>query len=788
MMTPDEKLDAATGSHRAGDLSGARRLYQQLLADAPEHTVARFRLGLLELQESRLEEALAHVRQVVAAAANVPRYHFGLGEIFSAMKRWDEAEAAYRRALELEPGSADTWFSLGGALQALEKFADAGMAYESAAQIQPDFADACNNLGNCRKMVGDLVGAESAYLRALSIKPNQARAMSNLGTVLQAQGRFDEAIELLRSAVLLEPLSVTYAINLGAVLCKRGQFTEAEPVLRAAVTREKDNPKAAFNLGNALHGMGQLRDAAEQYRKAVALRPDYPDALNNLGNVYRSLGEFKLAAATYRLAMRARPDFIPAINNAGMLLRTMGRLEEAEAILRRGLASSENHPTLLTNLGNVLKDSGRLDDAIDSYRQSLSLNPTDSATHSNLAYSLSFQAEDSAPILAECLRWNEQHAEPFRSQIPFHSNDRSPLRRLRIGYVSPDFRDHCQALFTIPLLSHHDHGGFEIFCYCGVERPDDHTRRISGYADVWRDVRQLDDAALCDLIRRDQIDILVDLTMHMADGRPLVFARKPAPIQIAWLAYPGTTGVSAIDYRFSDPRLDPPDFDSHYTERTVRLPDSFWCYDPLADQPDVNELPALSRGYLTLGCLNNPCKLTDHTLRLWSGAMRALPNARLALLAPPGSHRQHLLGRLAAHDMAPERVDFVSFKPRSEYLQAYHQIDVGLDTYPYNGHTTSLDSLWMGVPVVTRVGQTCVGRAGLSQLFQLDLLELAAQTDELFVSTVVGLAKDLPRLAILRRELRGRLSRSPLMDGPRFARNIEAAYREVWQHYCAGSV
>jgi predicted O-linked N-acetylglucosamine transferase (SPINDLY family) len=242
-----------------------------------------------------------------------------------------------------------------------------------------------------------------------------------------------------------------------------------------------------------------------------------------------------------------------------------------------------------------------------------------------------------------------------------------------------------------------------------------------------------------------------------------------------------------MDYRFTDPRLDPPGFENQYSERTIRLPDSFWCYDPLAEQPDVNALPALTRGYLTLGCLNNPCKLTGHTLRLWGGVMRALPDARLVLMAPPGPHHQHLLERLAAQGIAAERVSFLPYRPRAEYLRSYHDIDLGLDTFPYNGHTTSLDSFWMGVPVVTRVGQTCVGRGGLSQLFNLDVLELAAETDEAFISAAVALANNLPRLAELRQQLRRTLEHSPLMDAGRFAQSIEAAYRQIWQDYCMPS-
>jgi len=784
-MTPDQLLELATERHRAGDLSEARRLYEQVLAEAPAGTVALFRLGLLELQDGRPREALTLIEQAIAGAPGEPRYQFGLGEVLAALRRWEEAAAAYRRVLDADPRSAAAHFSLGNALQSLGDYGRAIGAYEAAVQFKPDFADAFNNLGNCYQLSGNLLQAETAYRRALALRPNYAGAMSNLGTVLQEMGHIDEALQLLRAGADLQPEVPVYGVNLGSALCRQRKFSEAATVLERTIERGGNNSEAAYNLGIALQGLGRLSEAAEQYRNAAELRPDYADALNNLGIVYKELGEFKLAGAAYEAAIRAQPEAVVALNNFSCLLRTVGRIAEAEAVLRRGLALSARHPALYNNLGNVLKDAGELDEAIDCFRKALALDPTDADTHSNLAYALSFQALDGQTILQECLRWNERHAAPLLSAIRGHSNDPSPHRRLRVGYVSPDFRDHCQALFTIPLLSHHEHAAFEIFCYSSVERPDDCTRRIAGYADVWREVRPLDDAALCDLIRDDGIDILVDLTMHMANGRPLVFARKPAPVQIAWLAYPGTTGILAMDYRLTDPRLDPPGFESHYSERTIRLPDSFWCYDPLADQPDVNALPALQRGYLTLGCLNNPCKLTGHTLRLWDGVMRALPDARLLLMAPPGPHRQRLLERLAAQDIAPERVTFVPVRPRAEYLHSYHDIDLGLDTFPYNGHTTSLDSFWMGVPVITRVGQTCVGRAGLSQLFHLNLLELAAETDEGFISAAVALANDLPRLAALRQQLRARLVHSPLMDGKRFAQNIEAAYRQTWRDYCS---
>jgi protein O-GlcNAc transferase len=748
--TPDmDLLETATEHHRAGKFAEGRRLYRQVLDRAPGHTLALYRCGLLELQDGHPVAALALLEQATAAVADEPRYQFVLGQALQALRRWDKAIAAYEAALNL----------------------------------QPDFLDAWNNLGICRQRCRQLPQAAAAYRRALTLEPANGGVMANLGTVLREMGELTEAAELLRAAADLEPAVASHAVNLGIVFWNQGNYSQAERILNQALTRNPHDADAAFNLGNALHGQGRCREAIDRYRQAAELSPEHTDAFINLGNVHAEIGEFAEAMKTYDAALRVRPDSVVALNNTACLMRTLGRIDDAEATLHRALRLDPGNAVLHDTIGNVYKDAGDLDAAIASFRQSLALDPASAATHSNLAYALSFQSPEAGPILEECLRWNERFAAGLPRHA-HHSTQDQANRRLKVGYVSADFRDHCQSLFTTPLLSRHDHAAFEIFCYASIKRPDDHTRRIAGYADVWRDVRTLDDESLCRLIRADRIDILVDLTMHMAGGRPLLFARKPAPIQIAWLAYPGTTGIGAMDYRLSDPRLDPDGFDGHYCERTLRLPDSFWCYDPLTDHPEVNALPAIERGYLTLGCLNNPCKLTDHTLRLWGGVMRALPDARLLLMAPPGRHRQRLSQRLSAQGIAAERIDFRAFQPRGEYLRSYHDIDLGLDTFPYNGHTTSLDSLWMGVPVVTRVGRTSVGRGGLSQLFELDLLELASESDQAFISIAAALGRDLDRLAALRRGLRARVERSALMDAARFARHVEHAYREAWRTHC----
>jgi len=365
--------------------------------------------------------------------------------------------------------------------------------------------------------------------------------------------------------------------------------------------------------------------------------------------------------------------------------------------------------------------------------------------------------------------------------------------------VSPDFKSHVLSLFTIPLLQNRDHLQFEIFCYSSVDQPSSETARIRRCADVWREVGALDDAALSEVIRGDQIDILVDITMHMLGHRLLAFARRPAPIQMCWLAYPGTTGLDSVDYRLSDSHLDPKGADTQvYSEETIRLPDSFWCYDPLTDVPEVSPLPASKRSAviasatlaerrITFGCLNHFRKVNDEVLRLWARVLSAVPESRLLLLAPEGSARNRVRSFFEEAGVKQDRIRFVGRSARLEYLNRYREIDLCLDTFPYSGHTTSLDALWMGVPTVTLAGATVVGRAGVCQAMNLGLPELVATTHEGYVRAASSLANDLEHLSGLRQTLRARLLQSPLMDGARFARNLESVYRDVWRRFCANA-
>ncbi len=373
----------------------------------------------------------------------------------------------------------------------------------------------------------------------------------------------------------------------------------------------------------------------------------------------------------------------------------------------------------------------------------------------------------------------------MRRFIRPHTNDRNPNRRLRIGYVSPDLREHVAARFLLPLLAQHDHQQFEIFAYSNVRIPDAMTDRLRHHCDVWRNIIGMSGSAAVDVIYNDRIDILMDLSGHTAQHALPLFACKPAPVQATWLGYPGTTGLDTIDYRFTDEFLDPPGVNDPWcTERLIRLSRTVSCYLSTLPDPGLAPPPALANGHITFGCLNNFCKVGPSAVAVWVKILQAMPNAQLLLHAYEGSHRQLVRAHLAQMGLDPQRVHFVGYGG-TRYLEFYQHIDIVLDPFPYTGSTTTCDALWMGVPVITLAGQTVVSRMSMALLSNVGRTSWIATSEEQYQALVLALAQDLPQLTHIRRTLRSQLQQSPLMDAPAFARDMEAAYRQMWRTWCA---
>ncbi|HXE55694.1 MAG TPA: tetratricopeptide repeat protein, partial [Tepidisphaeraceae bacterium] len=695
-------------------------------------------------------EAAESVRSAIEAAPNVATFHTNLGLILAARGELDAAIAAHRQSIALRPEYPEAFNNLGCAQQAQGSLDEAVAAFGKALALRWQYPEAHNNLANALKNSGRLDDAIAHYRQAIALRPNFPEALNNFGRTLQLKGDSNEAAASFRKAVSLRPDYAEAHYNLAVALQHLGQFADAVAAHQRAIQLRPDHAVTYNGLGSALLDLRRVDDAIEALRKALSLQPEFPEALNNLGNALKAKGELDDAIAAFRQALARRPEF----------------------------------PEALNNLGTALTDVGLLSEAIECQRRSLELRPN-AAIGSNLLYTLLFQPGlDRKTVFEEHLRWNQTYAEPLASLIRPHENDRTPDRRLRIGYVSPDFRNHAVGYNVIGLIRNHDRSQFQVVCYSNVATPDALTGTFRAHADAWREIRALSDQQAAEQIRKDRIDILVDLSLHTADNRLLVFAQKPAPVQVSFAGYPGTTGMKAIDYRLTDPYLDPPGEDQFSSETPVRLSDCFWCYDPIVDEPSVNELPARTAGFVTFGCLCKFAKVNPAVLSLWARVLAAVPSSRLMMSAPKGSARQHTIEFLSAHGVEPGRVEFVGHQPREDYLRTFQRIDVGLDTFPYNGHTTSLDSFWMGVPVVTLVGNSTVSRAGWCQLCNLDLKDLAAGDEEQFVQIAAALSRDLDRLGELRRTLRDRMRRSPLMDAARYAQYVEREYRSMWRRWC----
>ena len=603
---------------------------------------------------------------------------------------------------------------------------------------------------------GRLAEAEPLYRQILTVAPQHPDAMHLLGVIAHQLGQDEVAMQIILQAIALKPTAPMFYSNLGQVYRKVGRPDEAIAAFHQALQLSPDYADAYNNLGNVYNDRGQLHDAIAAFRRGLQIQPDCPEACVNLGGALADLGQLDEAIAAYREALRLRPDYADALDY----------------------------------LGDALLHQGCHKEAIEACRRAVQLNPNHSYAHSHLLFGLHYLPDlDAKEIFAEHLRWAAAHATPLAGGITQHRNDRDPGRRLRIGYVSPDFLEHPVAFFLDGLLGAHHLENVEIFCYANIRREDATTGRFRQLAGQWRMIAGRSDEQVAEQIRQDGIDILVDLSGHTGHHRLLVFARKPAPIQVSYLGYCDTTGMAVMDYRLTDAHADSPGATEHlHTEQLVRLPDSAWCYRPSEQSAPVSPPPVLRSGHITFGCFNARPKITDAVLGLWSRLLLSVPGSRLLLknlgFREP-SVQQRTRSLLADVGITPDRVELVGWAPTlAEHLNYYNQVDIALDTFSYHGTTTTCEALWMGVPVVTQAGRTHVSRVGVSLLTTVGLPELIAADDEDYLRIAVRLASDVNVLAALRSTLRSRLSASPLLDAPRFARHVEQAYRQMWRTWC----
>ncbi len=613
-----------------------------------------------------------------------------------------------------------------------------------------------------------------------------------------------------------------------SALIQSGRLKEAMTLAKHLCAQTPDDASLWMMLASAQAASGALNDVVQSCDRVIALQPGDASAHSNRGVALYSLRRLDEAEQAFRTALSYAPSLVSAGNNLGMILKDLGRNAEAiqvfekliaenasatavqRASLYGNLAYIQLHSDLFeaaerncrialqldpacmsacNNLSQALKGRGLMQESVAQQRVAVTLDPGNTVLHSNLLLDMNYLMDlDAVECAREHRLWGERHAKP-EDQATDYRNKRDPDKRLRVGYVSPDFRGHSVAFFIEPLLSAHARDRVEIFCYANLLKPDPMTNRLHKLADQWRNVWGMKDDRLSALIRDDGIDILVDLAGHTSGNRLGVFGRKPAPIQVTWLGYPNTTGLREMDYRLTDEWADPPGAsDDLYTETLVRMPRGFLCYRPLDDSPEVSLPPAAGSGHITFGCFNNSAKINTAVLDIWGWILRDMPNARLLLksrqLNGPAL-RERYLHEFTNRGIDPNRIDMLGrINSTVDHLALYGGVDIALDTFPYNGTTTTCEALWMGVPVIALAGDRHAGRVGVSLLHGIGLDELIADSPQEYRRVAVDLARNRERLIAYRSVLRARMREAPLMDAAGFAWNIEEAYRAMWRRWC----
>ncbi len=672
-------------------------------------------------QAGRLDAARAVCCSILAQQAGHAHALHLTGVIAMQQGDLNEAERLIRRALEASPEEVNFYNTLGILLRRQGNMKKAQACFEQCLRLAPKDAEVIFNLANLLKEQGELKQAGQLYRQVLSWQPQHLNARLSLAFLLRRQGDLCEAESCFREGLLQGGMAPRFLLGLGLVLSEQHRNEEAEQCFRQVLLIQPLDADANFHLGNALYTRGLVSEAEVHHRQCLELKPDYPIVWNNLGN--------------------------------------------------------------------DLRDQGRLDEARDAYRKALQLKPDYMRAHSNLLFSLPYDLADSKSVYEEHLRWGDMHAACLMPSSQDSKYDYDSERKLRIGYVSPDFKEHSVAYFIEPILAVCDHSCFEVYCFSDIDRPDTVTERLKGHVDQWLDISTCSDDAVADMIKQERIDILVDLAGHTSRHRLLVFARKPAPIQVTYLGYPATTGMQAMDYRLSDELADPVGSDTFYSEDLIRLPTSFLCYAPPAAAPDVSPLPCLENGFVSFGSFNHLSKVTNAVISAWSKILLRLSGSKMVLkhisLQDP-SNRDRYLRLFEACGVDRGRITLLSWSDSvRDHLACYSAVDIALDTFPYNGTTTTCESLWMGVPVITVAGQDHVSRVGLSLLKNAGLEDLVTGDVHGYIEKTINLAKDTNQLAAMRSKLRHRISNSRLCDQQAIAIALGQAYRNIWQHYCA---
>ena len=782
-------------AHQNGDLDAAGEIYRGLLDDQPENFQALHHFGVLKAQLGDLDAAAACLDSAIALNGENAAAFIDLANIRQLQRRDEEAITHFQHALEIDPGSVAALENLANLFLGQQRFEDASDLYTRVAALEPGKPAPYLGLAAVSTARGDFQMTVAHYKSALDRDPSNAAVLNDLGATYLELGRGESAMEALRTALRFDPRLSAAHRNLATAFTAKGDPAAALAQLETASRLAPDDLELREDLARLLLQNSDIDTALGHLEFVAANQPDALPAQMELAHILSSLGRWNEAIPYYLAALdnaHEGGEIAGVYNDLAKAYWETAQFEVAKNNFQKAIDADPSLVLAHINLGSLHIVQGDAEAANSTIERGLLLFPDDSQLHS-LKCICSNLRDDITPEeqFSVHREFGRCVTSPGHAERSFSSTSNDPNRRLKIGYVSPDFRFHSVACFITPIVEAHDRETFAVFCYSNVGslyKTDAQTEYLKSISDGWRDISQLDDQAAAERIAEDQIDILVDLAGHYRGNRLTLFATKPAPVQITYLGYPNTTGLPCMDYRLTDGRADPPgDIDKWYAETLIRLPDSFLCFKPMFDFPDIRE-DIIGEPGVTFGSLNELGKITPRLVRIWARILDRLDNAKLLLKAIALSSedtRKRMISMCSENGIDPDRLILrgrtSSFE---EHLEFYNQIDVALDTFPYHGTTTTCEALYMGVPVVTLVGDDHRSRVGLSLLSAVGEDNLVARTEEEYIERAIALAGDVDKRRNFRRTLRGEMDASPLMDQQRFTRALEVQYRELWGEWC----
>lgn len=699
-----------------------------------------------------------------------------------------QAALIYQQVLETEPENPDAWHLLGMTLFTGDEFETAIECLQNALVLVPDHPDVLANLGVVYRSSGDHANAQLVLEKAVQINPDSVQAQTNLGTVYLEQGSYDAAQSQFEKALSIDAQFDQAAMNLANLWQRQGRFHDAESCYRSILEQGNPDPVALNNLAETLRHQRKWDEAIKFSRRAIELAPDSIDFQITLGRSLAGGMEVEEAKAQFLQLIERYPSLGTAYHYLGRLQFEQRDLENAVVNLMRAVELDPSDLYALSSLGFAYMEMGKSEIAEACFRTVVQIDPTNSQAHGCLLFFMSNKADAcQRELFEEHRKWGALHGavEAICSDWKSSGREQNKTKRLRIGYVSPDFCNHAVNKFFLPVLQSHRPEQVETFCYAEVAVPDETTEQLIELTDHWRFTHGLSDEQIAHQVQNDEIDILVDLAGHTANNRLRVFAYRPAPVQVTWLGYPNTTGLAAIDYRLTCDIQNPPDEPTYHTEQLYLMPNGSFCFSRPVNSPEVSDLPAIRNGCVTFGSLHRPDKISDSARDLWAAVLKACPASRLIAFNTrftPESANE-LLHSLSGLGVEAERVTILNQLDADSYLDLYDQIDISLDVTPWAGGTTTLESMWMGAPVIAFHGDRRSARSTAAIVNNVGHPELIAKSQESYVAIAKRLSGDLDSLASIRQGLRNKIE-ATIVDANRFVDDLEQAYRDMWQRWC----